>query len=286
MLIFIGYKIVRFIALITPYPITYLIAVFLAKLGFALRLNTDKLKNNISKVTDLDINDKKVHQLAATVMIKWLKNVTDFLKQSQISKEKLKERVRLEGLGNLKDALKKGKGAVLITAHIGNFEWAGNRLAAEGINIWGTSLTRKNKRVQKFFEDTRLSQGMKTLYVDRLLNVFRILKKNSVVAIPSDWDSSGMIGKPFKFFGKTAYFPTGAVSLALRSGAPILMCFIWRVDKYNHKEVVTEPIELVKKGNKDILVQKNMEKVVKVMEKYIRDHIDEWELFHDIWEKE
>jgi len=286
MFVFIGYKVLEFIAIVTPYPVSYLRAVFLAKLWLAAHINLNLVKNNISKVLDLDINDKKVHRLTAEVLVNWLKNVADFLKARNISKEKLKERVRLKGLVHLKNALKKGKGVIIITAHIGNFEWAGCRIAAEGINIWGTSLVRKNKRVQKFFEDTRAVLGLKTLYINMMLNVFRILKKNSVVAIPSDWDSSGMIGKPFKFFGKTAYFPTGAVSLALRSGAPILMCFIWRVDKYNHQEVVTEPIELIKKGNKDVLIQKNMEKVVKVMEKYIRDHIDEWELFHDIWEKE
>ncbi len=173
---------------------------------------------------------------------------------------------------------------IIITAHVGNFEWAGNRLAAEGIKIWGTTLTRKNMLVQNFFENTRLSQGLKSLYINNLLNIFRILKNNEVIAIPSDWDASGNSERPFKFFGKIAYFPTGAVSLALRSGAPIITCFIWRVDKYNHRQVL-KPFELIRKGEKDTLVEQNMEKVVKIMEKTIGSHIDEWELFHDIWEK-
>ena len=285
MLMFIGYKILEFIAIVTPYPVTYLIAVFLAKLWLATRINLNIVNNNISKVLDLDINDKKVHRLAAVVLVNWLKNVTDFLKARNISKEKLKERVRLKGLLHLKNALKKGKGVIIITAHIGNFEWAGSRIAAEGINIWGTSLTRKNKRVQKFFEDNRSSLGLKSLYINKLLNIFRILKKNEVLAIPSDWDPTGKAEKKFKFFGKTAYLPTGAVSLALRSGAPLVPSFIWRVDKYTHQQIIEKPIELIRKGDRDVLIQKNMEKVGKVLEKYIGSHIDEWELFHNIWEK-
>ncbi len=175
--------------------------------------------------------------------------------------------------------------AIRQPAHIGNFEWAGGRIAAEGINIWATSLTRKNKRVQKFFEDSRTSLGLKTLYINRMLNIFRILKKNEVLAIPSDWDPTGKAKKLFKFFGKKAYLPTGAVSLALRSGAPLVPCFIWRVDKYTHLQIIGKPIELIRKGDRDVLIQKNMEKVLKVLEKYISSHIDEWELFHDIWEK-
>ena len=254
-------------------------------LWFALRLNLFTVKNNISKVLDLDIDDKKVHRLAAEILVNWLKNVTDFLKQPYISKEKLKERVRLKGLVHLRKALKKGKGVILITAHIGNFEWAGCRIALEGIDIWGTALPRKNKRVQKFFEDIRSSKGLKSLYIDRILNVFRILKNNEVVAIPSDWDSTGNSKKRFKFFGKTAYFPTGAVRLALRSGAQLVPCFIWRVGKYTHQEILEKPVELIREGDKDIILQKNMEKVLKILEKYIGSHLDEWELFHNIWEK-
>jgi hypothetical protein len=31
------------------------------------------------------------------------------------------------------------------------------------------------------------------------------------------------------------------------------------------------------------MLEKNMKKVLLVMEKYISEHIDEWELFHNIW---
>ncbi len=280
---YIGYKILEFIAISTPYPVTYFIATFGARLWMLTGVDVKIIRNNVSKVLNLNINDKEIHRIANRIFINWAKNIVDFLKHPIISKEKLKQRVEIEGLEHLDNALKKGKGAVIITAHIGNFEWGACRIAVEGYKIWGLSLVRKNKLVGKFFESNRLSKGFKTLYTNRMLNVFRTLKNNEIVAIPSDWNPTGQATRPFKFFGKTAYLPTGALMIALKSGAPLIPSFIWKKDKYNHFQIVEKPIDLIREGDKETLINKNMKKVLEVMEKYIRDNISEWEMFHDIW---
>lgn len=280
---YIGYKILEFIAISTPYPVTYFIATFGARLWMLTGVSVKIIRNNVSKVLNLNINDKEIHRIANRIFINWAKNIVDFLKHPIISKEKLKQRVEIEGLEHLDNALKGGRGAVIITAHIGNFEWGACRIAVAGYKIWGLSLVRKNKLVEKFFESNRLSKGFKTLYINRMLNVFRMLKNNEIVAIPSDWDPTGQAVRPFKFFGKTAYLPTGALMIALKSGAPLIPSFIWKKDKYNHFQIVEKPIDLIREGDKETLINKNMEKVLEVMEKYIRDNISEWEMFHDIW---
>ncbi len=280
---YIGYKILEFIAISTPYPVTYFIAAFGARLWMLTGVDVKIIRNNVSKVLNLNINDKEIHRIANRIFINWAKNIVDFLKHPIISKEKLKQRVEIEGLEHLDNALKRGRGAVIITAHIGNFEWGACRIAVEGYKIWGLSLVRKNKLVEKFFESNRLSKGFKTLYINRMLNVFRMLKNNEIVAIPSDWDPTGQATRPFKFFGKTAYLPTGALMIALKSGATLIPSFIWKKDKYNHFQIVEKPIDLIREGDKETLINKNMEKVLEVMEKYIRDNISEWEMFHDIW---
>jgi lauroyl/myristoyl acyltransferase len=61
--------------------------------------------------------------------------------------------------------------------------------------------------------------------------------------------------------------------------------FIWRKDKYNHLLIFGQPIDLIREGDKETLISKNMVKVLSVMERYIRNHITEWEMFHDIWSK-
>ncbi len=282
MLPFIGYRLLEFIALISPYPIAYFIANQAARLSIAAGINLAPLKKNISKVLDLNAEDPRVHKVATKVYRHWLQNVTDFLKHGMISRTRFKERVQIEGTDNLRKALKKGKGAIIFTAHIGNFEWGACRIALEFENTWGMGMKRRFKPLNNFFECKRQSKNLNTIYTDQLLYIFRILKQNGVVAIPADWDPRGQ-SVPVTFFDKKAKIPFGPVYAAMKSGAPLLPSFIHRKDKYNHYQIIGEPIDLVYDGEKQTCLRANREKMIEVLEEYIIRHIDQWEMFHDIW---
>lgn len=283
MLIFLGYKFVEFLAFATPYPLTYLIASVSARILFNLNINCDALKTNVANVLNLDKNDKEVAAIVRKIYINWFMTVADFLKHTRVSKEKLKQRIEITGLENLDKALEKGKGVVIFTAHIGNFEWGACGVAAEGYSMWAAGLSRPYEPTNKFFESRRLAKGVRILYVNKsLLNIFRILKNNEIIAIPTDWDSQGT-AHIHDFFGKKAYIPSGPVEVAMKSGAPLIPCFIYRKNKYNHFMELEKPLELETKGEKKELIDINTAKMIKVLQKYIKEHLDQWEMFHDIW---
>ncbi len=282
MLAFIGYKFLEFIARVIPYPLAYPIARLAGRLSVKAGINLAPLKKNIAMVLDLDKDHPRVHKTATTVYEHWLQNVTDFLKHRNISKKKLKERIEIEGFDHLGQALKKGKGAVIFTAHIGNFEWGACRIALEFGNTWGIGMERRFKPLNHFFESKRLSKDLNTLYSNRALNIFKILKSNGIVAIPTDWDPQNK-SVPVHFFGKKAKIPYGAVYAAVKSGAPLLPSFIHRKDKYTHFQVIGKPLDLVRYQDKQKTLNENRQKMIVVLEEYISKHIDQWEMFHNIW---
>lgn len=283
MLTYLGYRFIEFLAFILPYPIAYFVGRTGFLLVFKLGISVDYIKKNASVVLKKDINDPLVYKTARNVYLNWPKNVVDFLKHRMISRNRLRQRIKLEGIHHLDKALKKKKGVVIFTCHIGNFEWGACRLAVDGYDIWGVSLVRKSQLTNRFFEKRRLTKGLKTLYINKMLNVFRYLKDNEIVAIPSDWDPTGRAEREFEFFGRKALLPTGALQIALKSGAALIPSFIWREGKYDHHQIIGAPIELDRTGDKEEMLEKNMKKVIPVMEKHISEHIDEWELFHNIW---
>ena len=283
MLNYLGYKFTEFIAIVLPYPLAYALAVSAARLWYATGANVGIIKKNISRVLNLDMGDPEVHRIAVRIFINWGKNVVDFLRHRIISRETLRSRVSLEGVEYLDEALKEKKGVVIISSHIGNFEWGACRLAVDGYKIWGVTLFRKSERTNRFFQANRMTKGFKTLYINKIIHIFRHLKNNEIMAIPSDWAPTGKASRHFKFFGRMAVLPTGALQIALRSGAPLIPSFIWRDGKYTHHLVIRKPIELDREGDKEELISKNMDKLIAVMESHIREHLTEWELFHDIW---
>ncbi|MDD3777385.1 MAG: lysophospholipid acyltransferase family protein [Actinomycetota bacterium] len=278
MLAFIGYKFIEFLAFVIPYPIAYFIARILARLAVAARINLTPLKKNISRVLALKQDDPRVYKTAIMIYKNWLMNVVDFLKHKRVSRDKLKQLIELEGMENLKNALKKGKGAIIFTAHIGNFEWGACRIAVEIENTWGMGMRRKYEPLNRFFESKRISKRLHTIYNNRLLNIFRILEQNGVVAIPTDWDPTDK-ADPVDFFGKKSKIPYGPIVTALKSGAPLLPSFIYRKEKYTHHQVIGPPLAI--DSSKD--ASHNLDRMVEVLEAYIRKHIDQWEMFHDIW---
>ena len=181
MLIFLGYKFAEFLVFTTPYFFTYFIAIIVAKLSFAFGIGLDELKTNVSNVLNLGKNSRRVHRIVERIYVNWLKNIADFIKLPIISKEKLKERVEIVGLDNLDKALKKGRGIVIFTAHIGNFEWGACRVAIEGYKIWGTGLERPYNRTNKFFESRRLSKGVKIIYAN---NILLLIKSFQIYQVP------------------------------------------------------------------------------------------------------
>lgn len=282
---FVDYMLAAFIACTTPYPVSFLIGKSLAWLWWITRKNVSSVKINVSNVLNLDINDPMVAVISKKIYFEFAKNVIDFFKNGIISIEQLKRNVKLDGIDNLKKALENGRGAIIFTAHIGNFEWGASRIGAEGIKLWGVGLYRENRFLDKYFEKNRKSKCLNTLNSNKMLGVFRILKNNEVVAIPTDWDPAGT-ARVYNFLGKKVMLPSGAVQIALASGATLIPSFIIRDRKYHHCQVICEPLKLIREGNKEELLEKNMQILIKVLEKYITENIDQWVMFHDIWVKD
>ncbi|MCJ7472761.1 MAG: hypothetical protein MUP02_08145, partial [Actinobacteria bacterium] len=145
MLNYLVYKFTEFITIVLPYPLAYALAVSTARLWYATGVNVGIIKKNISRVLNLDIGDPEVHRIAVRIFINWGKNVVDFLRHRIISRKTLRSRVSLEGIEYLDEALKEKKGVVIISSHIGNFEWGACRLAVDGYKIWGVTLFRKSE---------------------------------------------------------------------------------------------------------------------------------------------
>ena len=99
--------------------------------------------------------DPKVTDISKKIYIGFAKNIVDFLKNKIISKEQFKENIKLIGVEHLEKALKDGKGIVIFTAHLGNFEWGAARIGVEGFKIWGVGLSKNNKLIDNFYEKNR-----------------------------------------------------------------------------------------------------------------------------------
>ena len=184
-----------------------------------------------------------------------------------------------------------GKGAILLTAHVGNFEIGAMFLAKLGIEIAAVYVPDPSPVVERHRNDARKMLGVTGIPVDRspfgFLPVLRALERNAYVAIQGDRDVSGT-GRPMPFFGKTASFPIGPFRIAQASGAPLFPVFVLQDEDGRYRTVV-EPAIRVPQARGDAAhaaVLAGLAEFVARMEATIRAHPTQWYRFARFWESE
>lgn len=138
------------------------------------------------------------------------------------------------------EALKEGKGAVVLCAHYGNWEIAGNllqsRLTAK-INV----VMRDNEvqAIKKAIESTTGGAKFNPIAIgDDLSHVFEIknaLSRNEIVAIHADRTMENGKNVEVEFFGNKLNLPYGPFVLAAKLGAPVLVSFAYKKSLFKYQ---------------------------------------------------
>ena len=200
--------------------------------------------------------------------------------------ELLKERVTIVGKENLDNALAKGRGVILVSAHFGNFPLMMARLAFSGHKIAGIMRAMRDSRAERFFMAKRTRLDIKTIYSQPrsvcVNKTIEALRNNELVFIPIDQNfSTG--GVFVDFFGRKAATATGPVVLAQRTKATVLPCFIIRQKDDRHKVIFEAPLNLEEGRNSQETVVINIQRITNIIESYIRQYPAEWGWIHRRW---
>ena len=197
-----------------------------------------------------------------------------------------KEMVSIEGRRYLDEALSRGNGVIVVSAHFGNFPLALSRLKGAGYNIRVILRRMRDEKVEDFLERRRQKIGINSIYstprpacVDQAI---RSLRSKELLFIQLD-QNFGTSGVFVNFFGRQAATATGPVVLALRTQAPVLPLFIVRNRNNSHKIIIEPEVVIDKKDTPEETLQFNIQKITSLIERYIRRYPQEWGWIHRRW---
>lgn len=210
----------------------------------------------------------------------------EFLIIRKLNRKTQPRLVKAVGFEKVEKALKDGKGAIMITGHLGNWEWGAALLTYLGYPPTVIATRFKNEFVTKFYYNRRVQQGMEVAYLDEAVRkTLRKVKHNGIVAILGDRDYTRQ-GIEVTFFGTRTKIPVGALLLGLRSGAAVFPAFAVRVGMCRYHVLFDDPIELTSKGYREDEMKEDLKKWVKVLERYVRKYPTQWYRFEPFWEPE
>ncbi len=227
-------------------------------------------------------SEKEISKIARSVFINIGMSITEILSLPKI-RNKLDSMVDINGIERLDKVLAAGHGAIVISAHFGNWELIPIIFARKGYSSNIIARPIYYEKYNEWISFMRNSMGVNIIYrTDSPKKILKLLHNNEMIGITPDQDIDSVEGIFVGFFGRKAYTPSAPVKLAMAANSPIVPMFIVRKG-LKHTIYVEEPILIEREGDKDAIIRKYTQKWSDIIEARIRAHPAHWAWMHRRW---
>jgi KDO2-lipid IV(A) lauroyltransferase len=177
------------------------------------------------------------------------------------------------------------RGAVIVTAHLGNFELLAYAHGLLGHPITLVHRPMRNRLVDRAITGLRARAGTVSLAKKTAAKAaLRALHERRIVAIPADQNQTRRYGVFVDVFGVAASTTPGPARLAALGRAPIIPVFLVREgESARHRIVVLPEIVLQRTGDREADIIANTQRCSDAITDMLRRHPDQWIWFHKRW---
>ena len=193
--------------------------------------------------------------------------------------------VDLENAQHLEEALARGKGVFVMTAHLGNWEV----LAAAGPTLVQTPVTMVTKRLKPVWlhravETTRSLLGVKMAFEPRTMpGILRALRAGEIVGFVMDQYTGAPVGARVPFFGVPVGSHTALATLSLRTEAPVVPAIAVRKPDGRYLLRFEAAMPRLEGATHEETVIANTAAYVAVTERWVREFPEQWMWVHRRW---
>jgi KDO2-lipid IV(A) lauroyltransferase len=243
---------------------------------------------NLARILGEPPSSRRVRAAGRQVWYNFASYWVDQFHFSQLPRERAEAVVdRVMGEEHLRSALARGKGVLLLTAHLGSWELGGLFLGRLGLPLSVVYVPDALADVEDFRGRLRRATGVEEIPIRpgeslAALPVLRALRRNRVVALQGDrdFDDRGMAAP---FFGAPAPFPRGPFLLASLTGAALVPVFVAYTSGYRFEVRLGEPLLVAAGADRDGAVREALGRWVAVLEEAVRRWPTQWYTFYDFW---
>jgi predicted LPLAT superfamily acyltransferase len=185
-----------------------------------------------------------------------------------------------------------GKGGILVSAHIGNWEVAG-----QGLNRLGTAFnilmySNEKQDVKQYMDGVMKEKKINIISIDEetkshIIELHKAFSNNELVVMHGDRYREGAKTLTANFFGKPAKFPAGPFIMAAKFGVPLCIVFAVKTDKHTYQFSTEKPIQVdrvrgeaqLEKVCQDLLLQ-----YVAKVEETAKAYPHQWFNYYNFWQ--
>ena len=190
--------------------------------------------------------------------------------------------IKIIGINNLLDPLKKKKNCIYFSAHIGNWELSSHPLTQNGFKINFVYRALNNKYADDLLRNIRFKYGVKLIKKgsNGAKECIKALKNKENLGMLIDQKMND--GLPVNFFNKLAMTAPAIAKFALKFKCQVVPALCVREKGIKYKIVYFKPIQysFLKKLGSEAKIMLYLNKII---EKWILKHPEQWIWVHDRW---
>jgi len=266
-------------------PLSWLraIATGLAYLIYLLYPSRQRLaRENIRKVFGGQFSAAQRRSIALRSTTNISKTMIELFKMRYMTPEQVKALVFLEGAEHLRQALAKGHGAVVFTAHFGNWELGGARFTAEGFPVTVLARDSDEPITALLINQARQHHNIEVLQREDIHKMIRALRDNrSLGILPDQHAAAG--GIKLDFLGRPASTATGPAVLSRHADCAIVPFFTRRLPNSTFHTQVLPPLALPQTDDREEFIRQLTQQINDIISEQIRRYPEQWLWLHDRW---
>ena len=191
--------------------------------------------------------------------------------------------VTIVGLHHVQDALRTGRGAILLTAHVGNWELAAALFRRMGFPVAVVALPHEDSRMDRMFNAQRERAGIEVIPLGRVAaqRSLQRLREGCLLGLLGDLEFGGS-RVAVSWCGIEVMFPRGPATLSLRSGAPLIPTFLIREGRWRFRLIIEPPVWPARRRGLLASVGALTQAYATVFERSIKRFSDQWLIFQPI----
>lgn len=198
----------------------------------------------------------------------------------------------VEGMECWRRLRRSGRGVILLTGHVGNWEMASAVPSArERVTLHVVREEEMDRQAQAWVEGRlrdRLGAGYVTHFASgpdpRLgLEMREALERGEVVALQGDRPRRGGRSVEVELFGRPYGLAMGPLMLARQTGVPLLPAFVHRLGRRRYALRFGAPIEVEHTADRDADLAAAGARFAAELERAVRRTPHQWFVFREIW---
>jgi predicted LPLAT superfamily acyltransferase len=185
------------------------------------------------------------------------------------------------------DMVAEGRGGILISAHVGNWELAGHYFKRLPIKLNILMFEGEHKQIKQYLDSVMSDKNLNIIVLkDDLSHIYEIgaaLGRNELVAIHADRFVAGSRTIRGKLLSEEANFPIGPFVLATTFKVPISYVFSLKETNTHYHMFASKPKTYT--ANKQVAIPEALSDFTRELEAKLKQYPEQWFNYYDFWKQ-